>query len=164
MTRSARSKESRSGRSNHSTADDLAAVVLINSFIIRHLIWLYGEFEGDLVQAIVLGEVAHHGVFGLRNQAGTVRELSRAIAERISTSALTRMPTNAFSIAAATGIPRQTVRRKLEALRAKGWVTSDDAGNLVVSDAVRRHFAARTAALPRDVLALAAEVAALYRD
>ena len=128
------------------------------------MIWLYGEFDGDLVQAIVLGEVAHHGVFGLRNQAGTAREMSRAIAERISTGALNRMPTNAFSIAAATGIPRQTVRRKLAALRAKGWVTGDEAGNLVVSDAVRRHFAARTAALPRDVLALAAEVAALYRD
>ncbi|HBG99592.1 MAG: helix-turn-helix domain-containing protein [Rhodobacteraceae bacterium] len=37
-------------------------------------------------------------------------------------------PTNAASIAEASGIPRETVRRKLNALHARGWIERDAAG------------------------------------
>jgi DNA-binding IclR family transcriptional regulator len=38
---------------------------------------------------------------------------------------------NALSIAEYTGIPRETVRRKVNELIQKGWVTRDDNGDLV---------------------------------
>ncbi len=37
--------------------------------------------------------------------------------------------TNTQSIALASGIPRETVRRKLEAMRTGGWIVRDEAGN-----------------------------------
>ena len=41
--------------------------------------------------------------------------------------------TNTGSIAAAAGIPRESVRRKVNELVAAGWVTRDDAGGLAVA-------------------------------
>jgi hypothetical protein len=38
-------------------------------------------------------------------------------------------PTNTQSLAHLTGIPRETVRRKLTWLESKGWVRRDDLGN-----------------------------------
>lgn len=37
--------------------------------------------------------------------------------------------TNTMSISMASGIPRETVRRKLDVLQKRGWVTRDEAGN-----------------------------------
>jgi hypothetical protein len=37
--------------------------------------------------------------------------------------------TNTQSIDQASGIPRETVRRKLETMRARGWIERDDKGN-----------------------------------
>lgn len=42
--------------------------------------------------------------------------------------------TNTQSIAEASGIPRETVRRKLEAMRARGWVERDKNGNWTPSE------------------------------
>ena len=47
-------------------------------------------------------------------------------------------PTNTHSIAIVTGIPRETVRRKLKWLQDKGWVTRDAKGNWTPSRTAAR--------------------------
>ena len=47
---------------------------------------------------------------------------------------------NALSISRATGIPRETVRRRVEALVKRGWVRRDGRGHLRVADGLTQHF------------------------
>ena len=49
-------------------------------------------------------------------------------------------PCNAYSISAATDLPRETVRRKIGRLVELGWVTRRDNGHLYVSAAALEHF------------------------
>jgi DNA-binding IclR family transcriptional regulator len=48
---------------------------------------------------------------------------------------------NAFAIANGTGIPRETVRRKLSSLERRGWIRRDASGALGLTAAARKHFA-----------------------
>lgn len=72
---------------------------------------LYRLFDGDITMAIVLGELGQHV---------SAYCCSRDCPDQ-SPQSLRR--SNAHSIAAASGIPRETVRRKLEKLIALGWIT-----------------------------------------
>jgi DNA-binding transcriptional ArsR family regulator len=55
-------------------------------------------------------------------------------------------PTNTQSIAHQTGIPRETVRRKLRWLQDKGWVTRDVQGNWTPSGTAARDLEPATEA------------------
>ena len=89
---------------------EAAIAVIMNLVFVRHFIDIYRAFGGDLVEAIVLGEVAHHNVAAMRTSDTDVHGLSRRLAGHgPPRDAL--LPTNAYSIAEASGIPRETVRR-----------------------------------------------------
>jgi len=126
------------------------AFLAMNMFIVRHLVRLYAAFDGDLVEAIVLGEVAHHNLSAYMTNAAKVRRTTGAATTPVP-SPDDYLPTNAFSIAQATGIPRQTVRRKVKALVERGWLVEDRHG-LVVSRVPFDHFSALNAALAADVM------------
>lgn len=49
-------------------------------------------------------------------------------------------PCNAFSLAASTGIPRETVRRKIDQLVKRGWVQKDANGLVRIRPEVGEHF------------------------
>lgn len=108
-------------------------------FFLRYLDRLYREFEGDLILPIVLGEIAHHNLFRfyfikgdsieINNQKGNYQERMKHLE-----------PTNAFSISQATGIPRETVRRKIAKLQQKGWAIKNDRGEVFISETVSDHF------------------------
>ncbi|MEZ5925747.1 MAG: helix-turn-helix domain-containing protein [Hyphomicrobiaceae bacterium] len=51
---------------------------------------------------------------------------------------------NASSIAEYTGIPRETVRRKVNELIHKGWVSRDDNGDLVPTEKAAHDLAGST--------------------
>jgi hypothetical protein len=89
--------------------------VIMNRFFLRYLNLLYREFEGDLVLPIVLGEIAHHNIvrlYSIKSDSIEVHEQATTYSERMKNLE----PTNAFSISQATGIPRETVRRKIDKL------------------------------------------------
>jgi hypothetical protein len=118
----------------------VAIAVTMNLFFVRHLIETYRAFDGDVVEAIVLGEIGHHNLAALRPPSPDPHELSaRLIGHQPATTPM--LPTNAFSIAQATGIPRETVRRKVAQLARRGWITRDSDGNLFVTDRPLAHFA-----------------------
>ena len=61
--------------------------------------------------------------------------------------AFSRRCANAFSIARATGIPRETVRRRLLMLESKGWLERDSRDGLVMSAGIAKRISAREAEL-----------------
>lgn len=126
------------------------AFLAVNMFVVRHLVRLYAAFDGDLLEAIVLGEVAHHNLSAYLTQVVDAAPTG-ADGPRLPQRS-DYLPTNAFSIAQATGIPRQTVRRKVKALIERGWLLQDRAG-LIVSPVPLEHFRTLNTELAGDVVA-----------
>lgn len=113
--------------------------IIMARFFLRYLQLLYREFEGDLVLPIVLGEIAHHNIFRFYSLKGDCIEINEQMAndpERMKHLE----PTNAFSISQATGIPRETVRRKIDKLQKKGWAVKNDRGEVCISETVSENF------------------------
>lgn len=113
--------------------------IMMASYQLRHLNRLYREFDGDLVLPIILGEIGHYNAMRFFSSQGYVMN-----AKDIPTdpeSHLLLRPCNAFSISEATGIPRETVRRKVEKLIAMGWLRRDSRGHLFITAKPYEHFA-----------------------
>jgi len=116
-----------------------AVAVLMNRYMLRHFLALYQEFDGDLLLPIVLGEIGHHNIMKFYSQEGgclKARNNTPTGAERMSQLE----PSNAYSISEATGIPRETVRRKIDKLVKKGWLTKGVRGEVAITELVTEHF------------------------
>lgn len=91
------------------------AAALMGWFLLRYLGRIYREFKGDFVLAIVLGEIAHHNIchyFSLGKPRKDRQDFSDPILQDVN-----RLEScNAFSLSEATGIPRETIRRKIDLL------------------------------------------------
>lgn len=113
--------------------------MVMGRHMVRHLLLLYKEFEGDLLLPVILGEIAHHNVKKLytfeKNCLKTRSDIPVG-EERLKYFE----PTNAFSISEATGIPRETVRRKIFKLADKGWVSKGSRGEVVITENVSEYF------------------------
>ena len=79
-------------------------------FFSEHVADSSRQFGGDLQMMLILAVVGQSALEQIRSQ----------FASAVDPSALSGI--NASSLADITGIPRQTVRRKLQALAAKGWI------------------------------------------
>lgn len=117
---------------------------LVNDFIIWHLSRVRHGFDGDLDCALILGEIAHYNVrknfqkiFSLDQEPISGQE--QAVSDSSSERVLLKR-TNTLSISAATGIPRETVRRKIQWLEQRGWISKDDKGKLIVTVAPEEEF------------------------
>lgn len=111
----------------------------MSHFLLPYLLTLYREFDGDLAMVIVLGEIAHHnmsghfGPRGLSDGAAAEFDVNPSFREGLPAC-------NAFSLAAATGLPRETVRRKLVAMESRGWMERTQAGGFRLTPKVAEHF------------------------
>lgn len=85
----------------------------------RLMVTLRQEFDGDLDSMLVLLSVS----------LGTAREDWREGLFGDAPAPRQSRLTNTQSIAETTGIPRESVRRKLAAMKAKGWVARNADGN-----------------------------------
>jgi len=83
------------------------------------LVTLRRDFDGDLDMMLVL----------LTLSLGTRRENWVEALQAEAPATLPTGLTNTQSIALATGIPRESVRRKLETMRTKGWISRGADGN-----------------------------------
>lgn len=104
------------------------------------LIALRRDFSGDLDMLLVLAVIGD-------------RRLSRRVSpdaltyDRIGQTAVredSNAAINALSIAEYTGIPRETVRRKVNELIEKGWVLRDDKGDLIPTEKAARDLSRST--------------------
>lgn len=113
--------------------------VLMGRFMLRHLVLLYQEFEGDLLMPIILGEIAHHNIHRVYEQQGDCLKPRSDIPtgdDRLKH----QESTNAFSISEATGIPRETVRRKVDKMVDKGWLNKGSRGEITITASARDDF------------------------
>jgi len=74
---------------------------------------------------------------GVREGGGGVPDVKE---ETTGGPACTLRPCNAYSVAAATGLPRETVRRKITRLVELGWLNRRHNGHLYVSSRALKHF------------------------
>jgi len=101
-------------------------VFAINSYFVNHFIRVYKAFDGDFEMAIVLGEIAHYNVFHLFPDKSTRRKDTNEVYKSLRGC-------NAHSISLSSGIPRETVRRKIKKLINIGYITYDDKKHLVIT-------------------------------
>lgn len=114
--------------------------LLMSHFFIGYLRDLYRHFDGDLALVIVLGEIAHHNTADhFSVQAGGHPDLTERLAADVALRK--KLPTcNAYSLAAATGMPRETIRRKIARLEKLGWVERADRKEVRITSKVGEHF------------------------
>ena len=89
-------------------------------FLIGHMVDAVSAFDGDFQEMLVMA------VLG-QARLGAVRAAANPDLPVLDVEAAAES-TNASRIADVTKIPRQTVRRKLQSLEARGWIERDDAG------------------------------------
>ena len=87
-------------------------------FFVDHLTDVSRQFKGDMQMAVLLGVVGQ-----LTLQAAAVATVTGKPLEELPAD---RRGITTFRLADATGIPRETVRRKLVAMERLGWVTRQD--------------------------------------
>ena len=97
------------------------AALLLSRYNLRLLIRLYATFDGDLLLPIVLGEIAMYNIGGIA--ADDTASLVARCDSNFKHPPL--RPCNAFSISSSTGIPRETVRRKVSHLILHNWIDRD---------------------------------------
>mgnify|MGYP001373267279 CR=1 FL=1 len=114
--------------------------LLMSHFFIGYLRDLYHHFDGDLALVIVLGEIAHHNTADhFSVQAGAHPDLTEQLTS--DESLRKKLPTcNAYSLAAATGMPRETIRRKIATLEKLGWVERAERKEVRITSKVGEHF------------------------
>ena len=115
---------------------------LINEFILWHLNRVRARFDGDLDSALILGEIAHFNLQRIISRHRTPNPtMSEALIQTQTASSYSEIPDigelikhcNALSISASTGIPRETVRRKVQWLQEQGWIEKNGKGHLSIT-------------------------------
>jgi len=124
-------------------------------FLVAHLTDVAKAFDGDLHQALSLAVIGQ-----VRLRALVQAELTGDAVPAPEALAIT-----ASRLADVSGIPRETVRRKLKLLEARGWIARrPDGAVYLVADATgqdvpaRRHFAEQDARNRQQVARLVAEL------
>lgn len=108
----------------------------------EYLVAARKSFDGDIDSMIILAVIGQMTMarYGDLQKDGRVVGYDDLVCPEMR-SALSK-PINAESVSLYTGIPRETVRRKVGRLIEKGWVAKDDKGMLTATHAASRDLAA----------------------
>jgi hypothetical protein len=123
----------------------------LSEFTVPLLSRIYRAFDGDMVAALVLGEIAHRNVEAWLAEHDRAEELLHDPEQR---EKLMR-PCNALSIAESCGMPRETVRRKIVMLIDRGYVYRSAEGFLFLARTVGNDFEDMTARNVEELLTTA---------
>ena len=112
----------------------------------------YRMFGGDLTLFLVFGEIAHYNMsralatLNLRDAPDSTRW--KALLRELQAQKIA--PCNALSISEATGIPRETVRRKVKELEKRGWLLREGARSLMLAPRAIEQMDAQGSAIMED--------------
>ena len=134
---------------------------LISSFTVPLMSDLYRIFDGDMVEMLVLGEIGTHNVSQFFNKYPST--MPEQWLDDESRRYHFMRPCNALSISDATGIPRETVRRKVNQLIQKGWLYRDGHNNLILTAGMGQGFIESNAQRVLQLLQLADTLRALLQ-
>lgn len=114
---------------------------LCGRFMVEHLIRLHAVFGGDILAAVVLGTIGQQNTRRFFDEV--VMKSDETVEALVARGAhLPHIrPCNAMSVSMATGIPRETVRRKIRWLIEQGWVEQVGRDKLFITRSVAQHFA-----------------------
>jgi hypothetical protein len=114
---------------------------VLGRFFTEHFIRVYKAFDGDLTAAIVLGTIGQHNFRRYYDELG--KDAPEGWHQLVTRGAHLEYarPCNAMSVSESTGIPRETVRRKIRQLIARGWVRKEGPDELYVTREPAKHFA-----------------------
>lgn len=113
---------------------DVLSVLLLR-FMTSRLRAMYQAYDGDLTLCLVLGEIASRNTERFYDERRGY-QLASFNGQR------QYLPCNALSISDVTGIPRETVRRKLAKLVDLGWIEKTPDDMYVITDRIGTVFAA----------------------
>ncbi|MGG7644253.1 helix-turn-helix domain-containing protein [Rhodovulum sp. YNF3179] len=117
----------------------------------RLLVELRSAFDGDLDLLLVMAVIGERTrPEGWSPELLTYRQLTRGDAD-----AHYQTPINIQSVADYSGIPRETVRRKVKVLQERGWVDRDATGHLGISRRAAEDLNAATGTSIKYLAALA---------
>ena len=122
----------------------------VNSFA-ELMITLRKHFRGDLDLLLVIAVIGSRTLPSRR-----IDGLAYEHFERGETLESPGDPINVQSVADCTGIPRETVRRKVRDLIETGWVSTDEGGALEVTDQAARDLMPATEATLRYLVTVGA--------
>lgn len=114
---------------------DVLSVLLLR-FMTSRLRAMYQAYDGDLTLCLVLGEIASRNTERFYDERRGYSGALNANGQR------QYLPCNALSISDVTGIPRETVRRKLAKLVELGWIEKTPEDMYVITDRIGSVFAA----------------------
>lgn len=123
-----------------------SVALLLARHEVRNVRRWFEEFDRDILLPILLGEIALHNIGAFENHRERAAAMTPPVGQAASVTDMPKWegcsfrPCNAYSIAAATGLPRETVRRKIGRLVELGWVTRRDNGHLYVTAVALEHF------------------------
>ena len=122
-----------------------SVALLLARHEIRSLRRWFDDFDRDILLPILLGEIALHNIGALQNgvarRAGTRVGKAHPVNAELPAALINELkPCNAYSIAAATGLPRETVRRKIVRLIELGWIHRRDNGHLFITEGALEEF------------------------
>lgn len=152
------------------TAPDPTLLMERHAYQISHLIAgftvplmrnLYHQFDGDMVQMMILGEISLYNVSKFFRKGGA--DVPEKLLDDMQQRDQLMQSCNAMSISEASGIPRETVRRKVDQLLEKGWLYRDEHKRLMVRQGVSTGFYRRNAETTQEILALADKLQALLK-
>ncbi len=116
--------------------------IVLNSYHLRNFDRCYRLFDGDLPLALVLGEIGlYHfagDLAGANLNPGTQPLLDALLRDRVLVASPD--PANASILSRATGIPRETVRRKIAGLLQRGWIAEMPSGGYRVTERTLDYF------------------------
>ena len=114
---------------------------LFGRFMVEHLIRVIDRFEGDVIAAVVLGTIAQYNVRRFYDEV--VVSSQESFIELVARGAQLPhiRPCNAMSVSESTGIPRETVRRKVKWLVSKGWIVQAGRDKLYLTPGIGEVFA-----------------------
>ena len=110
--------------------------VLMLRFMTSRLRAMYQAYDGDLTLCLVLGEIASRNTERFYDERRGLQPRSPNAPEP------QLLDCNALSISEVTGIPRETVRRKLAKLVDLGWIQKTPEDMYVITDKIGDVFAA----------------------
>ena len=108
----------------------------LSEFTVPLLSRIYHAFDGDMVAALVLGEIAHRNV---ESWLAEYQNPEGLLHDPVQREAVMR-PCNALSVADACNLPRETVRRKVVTLIERGFIYRSGEGHLYLTRTVGDSF------------------------
>lgn len=131
---------------------------LLSRFMVPYMRSVYREFDGDVLLNIIIGEIGTRNLGQFYEASRNSKTFESRLGDVNEHQRVLR-PCNALSISDASGIPRETVRRKVNTLIQRGWVSQNERGHLYLTPEVARHFQRFLLILIEELLPAARELA-----